>query len=165
MFEKIYSHVLLNPGCTAREISQKVLLSKSEVNKILHGRKEIFYIEQGSSPPKWRAFKKQADRYAVVPEAMGMLQYLKYKTGHSGHLKYKRHVILSRVMERPLPAIKSKEYMEQWGEPMSRVRFEMLIRSLNAFKNTRQDPKYGEAIRDWEEDLKFLREAYGDRLS
>ena len=42
-----------------------------------------------------------------------------------------------------LPPVKSKQYVQEWGEPRSKKRFEKLTRSLRAFiSSSRGDDKH-----------------------
>lgn len=162
---KIAQFLLRNPGSNARQIAAGIASDKTTVNRILYKASDRFEQRDEKSPPQWYLIAgrdmEPEITYAQLGEGVGMLQHLGYKVGHSGMAAYQREEKLSRVMERPLPPIHDAEYMERWGEPLSKIRLGMLIRSLEAFKNTKSSKSYNQAVSEWQSDVEFLAEKYG----
>lgn len=94
----------------------------------------------------------------------GMLAYLEYHVGRTnGPQSSVRQSILSRVFEGSLPPVFEKAYMEEWGQNGSAARLRKIAESIAAFTRNakrREDDRLDEAIRQWEQDLKFLYERY-----
>jgi len=153
----------------AREIAEFLGNTKSKINSCLYAHEGTIFIRKGSSPPLW-ALKADESWQAKKPEYeeldldIGILQKIGYKVGDNGLPAYQREEKLTRVMKRPLPKIHSKEYMAQWGEPMSSKRLYMLIRSLSAFQVSKPGKRYQQARKEWLNDIEFLKTNYKDLL-
>lgn len=94
----------------------------------------------------------------------GLLAYLEYHVGQTrGESAPVRKIILERVFMGVLPPVFSDQYLAQWSSPGSASRLHKLAESIAAFcRNAkRRDPaKLADAIKSWEEDLKYLYEQY-----
>ncbi len=56
--------------------------------------------------------------------------------------------------------IHSASYMLEWGEPNSSKRFEKLVRVLeNLIEGNRRKPNSKLAVKQWSEDLEWLRDS------
>jgi hypothetical protein len=68
-------------------------------------------------------------------------------------------------MQSKLPNVISANYMSEWAEPHSQARLKKLTDSLASFRESRVR-KVGtandEAVRDWTNDLSYLKETYWD---
>ena len=66
-------------------------------------------------------------------------------------------LLISFLLSSPhLPRIKDKEYMKDWGEPLSLKRykkFDRALRNLIEDKRRTGDPRMGRATEEWQEDL------------
>lgn len=93
-------------------------------------------------------------------ESSGMLGYLGYHVGKTSALTDgQRRSILSYAFSAHLPPINSVAYMHGWGSSGSAHRLQKIAESLAAFtrlRKQRRNAVFQHAIRDWEEDLKFL---------
>lgn len=94
----------------------------------------------------------------------GLLAYLEYHVGQTkGESAPVRKIILERVFMGVLPPVFSDQYLAQWSSPGSAPRLQKLAESIAAFcRNAkRRDPtRLADAIKSWEEDLKYLYEQY-----
>lgn len=94
----------------------------------------------------------------------GMLSYLEYRVGKNADCPAPvRQLILSRVFEGKLPKVYEPAYMAEWGDPMSARRLKKMAESLAAFARNakrKDEDRYDEAIRQWEQDLDFLYHRY-----
>ncbi|WP_135444955.1 hypothetical protein [Vibrio tasmaniensis] len=101
-----------------------------------------------------------------IPEAdwpqVGMLKGVGYSVGAKGLPIGKRHELLSNVMHQQLPYVISHTYRREWGEPSSTARLKKLANTIASLaKNSKRSPNNTlEAISDWEEDLRWLKENY-----
>lgn len=91
----------------------------------------------------------------------GLLGALGYHVGQShGAATEMRRLILKFVLEGELPMIHSASYMLEWGEPNSSKRFEKLVRVLeNLIEGNRRKPNSKLAVKQWSEDLEWLRDS------
>ena len=72
-----------------------------------------------------------------------------------------RHNFLAEAFSGELPFAESDEYMAEWGAPGTRKRLRRMAWHL-AFliRNRRRNPSQVYAVKDWENDLKWLRDKY-----
>ena len=72
-----------------------------------------------------------------------------------------RHSFLAEAFSGELPFAESDEYMAEWGMPGTRKRLRRIAWHL-AFliRNRRRNPSQAYAVKDWEEDLRWLRDKY-----
>jgi hypothetical protein len=86
----------------------------------------------------------------------------------SGAYRTQRRAILDYVFNERVPKVQSQEYMDEWGEPQSVKRLGKMANSLAAFCRHAKRRKSGDfehAIAEWEEDLKYLKDAYYAKTS
>lgn len=97
-------------------------------------------------------------------QSEGMLAYLEYRVGRTnGFHSPVRQSILSRVFEGSLPPVFEQAYMDEWGGNRSETRLRKMAESIAAFARNakrKNDDALDEAIRQWEQDLKFLYDRY-----
>jgi hypothetical protein len=124
---------------------------------------------QGEAPshwPKWTELDTmRADGRAddVNWPELGVLRMLGYQVGEQGKSRAVRHGILARVYEGVLPPLLPASQLWEWGDPSTAKRLRKLAESIASFaRNARANDakKFARAIRDWDEDLGYLREAY-----
>lgn len=102
---------------------------------------------------------------SVFVYEQGVLGYMGYKVGKSGVSRRKREALLADAFAGALPSVNSAEYMDAWGKPGSPKRLRKMAFSIAEFAKTNKKndaKKYGEAIRDWESDLAYLKATYYD---
>lgn len=97
-------------------------------------------------------------------EKEGMLAYLQYHVGRThGQPSRVRQSTLTRVFEQSLPPVFDRAYLSLWGQNGSAPRLQKMAESIAAFTRNakhRNPDALDEAIRQWEEDLKFLHDRY-----
>ena len=83
-----------HPGATAYQIASSFGKSKTDINRVLYSQPTVFQKLSSQGTPKWRLVTKVREMtYAQVPENVGMLQHIGYKTGDSGLPGFKRRAI------------------------------------------------------------------------
>lgn len=109
-----------------------------------------------------RVAKRRVGEF-VSPD-FGMLSYLEYHVGRTNGQPTKvRRAILDRVFAGKLPRVFEQSYMLQWGEPATAKRLQKTAESISAFVRNfkrRDDDRLEKAIREWEDDLKYLFDVY-----
>lgn len=94
----------------------------------------------------------------------GLLKFLQYSVGrYQEGNETSRRAILAAVFDGDLPPFHSAEYMRGWGKPSTALRLHKMADSLAAFARNfkrQQNPRFDDAIADWEADLKFLYDTY-----
>lgn len=94
----------------------------------------------------------------------GMFAYLEYHVGRTnGQPRTVRKVILERVFAGELPPVFPRQYLDGWGKPETSARLKKMAEALAAFVRNakrRDDGRMGDAIRDWETDLRHLYDNY-----
>lgn len=97
----------------------------------------------------------------------GILRHCGYKVGLNGLGENQRRQVLDRIYLYPLPFINDDTYIKDWGEPATEVRLKKLLDSINTFvrnaKRRNDKENYRKAIKDWEEDLNYLKTTYGSK--
>ena len=95
---------------------------------------------------------------------IGLLKFLGYMVGRTqGVYEAARKLRLSQIFCGSLPPINSPAYMMQWGSPGSAARLSKMAETIAAFARNakrRDELRLDDAIRDWENDLKFLYDKY-----
>lgn len=150
---------------TAQEIAEALDYPVRGIETILRQNPRMFE-HKGDPLYRWCLNTKKANEYKPLNNGEGLLSYMGYHVGHSGQLRKQRRDILERVMESTLPKIISPEYIADWGEPRSQQRLRKLADSLAAFRSDRErkvKTSNDEAIRDWTDDLQYLKETYWDK--
>ena len=94
----------------------------------------------------------------------GLLKFLQYSVGrHQEGNETSRRALLSAIFDGDLPPFHSADYMRGWGKPSTALRLHKMADSLAAFARNfkrQRDPRFDEAIADWESDLKYLYDTY-----
>ena len=109
-------------------------------------------------------------RLIVESPAIGVLKQMGYAVGRNGLAEGPRRVILRQVIEEVELVAASPEsidYVQEWGTPRSWQRLDKTDRTLAAFirlarrREQRTSADMSGAIADWEHDLDWLRNTYG----
>jgi len=93
----------------------------------------------------------------------GLLKFMGYAVGQKGAYRTRRLQVLDYVFNERVPKVQSYEHMAEWGTPKSSRRLEKLANCLASFARNakrRKSNDMAEAIKDWEEDLNYLKEKY-----
>lgn len=121
-----------------------------------------------SGPPEWptQAITTRSDALSgkVFPYEQGMLSFMGYRVGATSALTtMERRKILTYVYLGSLPTVIDDNYTQQWGSPGSRKRLMKLKNSLMSFiRNAqRRAGNMQIALDEWQEDLRFIHEAFG----
>jgi|SaaInlV_120m_DNA_4_1040238.scaffolds.fasta_scaffold21684_2 hypothetical protein len=83
---------------------------------------------------------------------IGVLGFVKYKTGQNGESATVRRKILNCIFYNKIPKVHSIEYMNLWGKPKSKKRFEQIKRSIYDAKRSNTL----DSNRDRDDDLKWI---------
>jgi hypothetical protein len=124
---------------------------------------------QGEAPsdwPEWTLLDSavaggQADE--VNWPKLGVLGMLGYQVGEKGKSRAVRRGILARAYEGDLPPLLPASQLWEWGDPSTAKRLRKLAESIASFaRNAKANDakKFARAIRDWDEDLGYLRQTY-----
>ena len=94
----------------------------------------------------------------------GLLTFMDYRVGSTnGVVSPVRKALLSELFTTNLPPAFPPDYLDQWGRPSSATRLQKMAESIAAFTRLakrRRNREMGAAIRDWEDDLRFLYEKF-----
>lgn len=92
-----------------------------------------------------------------------------YRVGNSGLAENKRHMILAQIFHNTLPFVQNMDYMEEWGKNQSPARLEKMANSVAAFARNflrqKNQKSYDTAIREWIDDLAWLKREYYDKMA
>lgn len=127
-------------------------------------KEEIDIPKTPSVPKSCNIPRPAAYRVSVedgIPKKMG------YRTGKSGLNLFQRKIILQKILFQQLPEEISASDKLFWGEPGSASRLSKLAETLAVYTRIakRKDPFwYRHAIKDWENDLAWLKNRYYDGL-
>ena len=99
---------------------------------------------------------------------LGLLRASGYSVGMSSDIKvYKRREILDYIfLNDDLSDIADLEYKAEWGAMASEQRLKKMVDSLVMFATNakRQEKNYALAIKNWEEDLKYIYDTHSHTL-
>ena len=157
---RISDYLSRHPRSSARQIAAAINENKSTVNAALYAGRNTLFSTAGTAPPLWIAYSPATDdglKYQDC-EGRGLPGVMGYKTGATGDGAYKRRQILVRIMEKPLPRINSKAYMDEWGTIMSAKRLTRLVDHLAVQHNTRPMGRFKDSHREWVADIEYLLE-------
>lgn len=94
-------------------------------------------------------------------QEIGMFRYLGYHVGVTSELTAaQRTRLLHHIFVMRLPPLNGVAYMRSWASPGSGSRLRKMAEGLAAFARNakrRRNPNLAEAIRQWEDDLSYLR--------
>lgn len=128
------------------------------------GHREL--VQAGN--PEWpvQAVASRADALSgrVFAYEQGMLSFMGYRVGAGSSLTpMERRHILTYVFLGPLPTVIDANYTQQWGSAGSRKRLIKLRNTLMTFiRNAqRRSGNMQIAIHEWQEDLRFVYQAFG----
>jgi hypothetical protein len=121
-----------------------------------------------AGPPEWptQAIANRAQSLSgkLFPHEQGMLSFMGYRVGAGSTLTtMQRRGILTYVYLGELPMVIDTRYTQEWGEPKSRKRLMKLKNTLmSLIRNAqRRAGSMQIAIQEWQEDLRFIHEAFG----
>ena len=91
------------------------------------------------------------------PPAEGIMSIMGYRVGDTQGIRKKYRIkIMIDVLTKPLPFVDSPSYMQEWGEPETKKRYNKLKNFLiGEINNPLQRNNY-RAISEWKEDLEWL---------
>ncbi len=94
----------------------------------------------------------------------GMLSYLGYRVGQThGVPSNIRRAILNQIFSGHLPPVFPEPYLNEWHAPGSSLRLKKLAETIAALTRNakhRKDVDMTDAVRAWEQDLRFLYDKY-----
>ena len=89
--------------------------------------------------------------------AEGIMSTMGYRVGdNQGIRKEYRINIMIDVLTEPLPFVESPSYMQEWGEPRTKKRYNKLKNFLIGEINNPLQRNNHRAISEWKEDLEWL---------
>jgi len=93
---------------------------------------------------------------------VGLLRHLGYGVGAKGVSRSERRQILRNVFTKSVPNVLSLDHMAEWGKPNTRTRLQKLANSIASFAKIqkRKECPSDEAIKNWEDDLAWLKETF-----
>lgn len=94
------------------------------------------------------------------------LKILGYSVGVKGLVDAERKELLERFFTGPLPSIVSELFADAWGNPGSEERLKKMADTISSnCKNFKRNDaeRYSVAIKEWDEDLGWLREKFYKR--
>ncbi len=97
----------------------------------------------------------------------GLLASVGYHVGYSPTVSETlRRALLDHIMNADvLPPIRDEIYMVQWGSPRSLKRLNKLQSVLARLADEKRgDPRFETAVRNWDDDAKYLRNRWGSLL-
>jgi len=102
-----------------------------------------------------------------VGPSIGVFAALGYHVGHTQGCKQKlRRKILDRIFVIELPLVHSVHYMSEWGCPGSMTRYHKIFQTLSGLiKNSSDQIGKRRAVREWAEDLEYVRENFLDQAA
>ena len=93
----------------------------------------------------------------------GALSAFGYHVGDRGITKAEqRQLILTYLLEAPMPPVVDREYTKSWGSPNSLSRKEKLLKTLKGLasgakkRRAHERDSYERALSHWEQDIKYV---------
>ncbi len=127
-------------------------------------------VVSSAATPKLETFRWPSTVAYEADESMpesnwpkvGMLSAVGYCVGINGLGLKQRQELLSNVYSKRLPFVDSRKYVAEWGAPKSSERLKKLAEAIAAFVRNakRKKNNMSVAIREWEQDLAWLKEKY-----
>jgi len=143
---------------TDQRLSDAYLIYNSRVEEPKYAiNKEILLLMINAIRYEWEVRKTKGDTEYLSP-LNGLLSAMGYKVGIEGLKTEVRRRILQDVISGPLPLVSSPGYMEEWGEDGSSKRIRKLKNCLKAFSTGGQHRNHHEALKDWKEDMEWIKD-------
>ena len=101
---------------------------------------------------------------ALRPEK-GLLSLMGYNVGNMGAPEKSRRYIIDEVMTQQLPFIGGGAYMQEWGEPNSKKRYNKLLRTIIGFLDKNRNFRGMEkAVIEWNDDIQYIVQEYKSKF-
>lgn len=102
----------------------------------------------------------QGNYKAESPET-GVLKTIGYKVGNDGLPDTKRRLLIDYLISEILPPVGSPAHMAEWGEPLTKLRYQKAHRVIQVLLSSAKTLGYmDKAAREWENDLKYLEDTW-----
>ena len=165
---RIYSQemafLMLASGCDPFDCKMDVLLEFAEGHPVL----EI--LAKRADPWPLLSFGMGDGVFEVDAggwHELGPLKAMGYKVGYSGLSDDSRQDILTKAVEGNLrfPADYSRNERQRWGLPRTEARLKVIAHEIAKFANTlgNRDVDMSCAVREWNDDLAWLKKKYYNR--
>lgn len=120
--------------------------------------------------PEWPEEAELSESAALsanhFAHSTGLLTFMGYHVGQgSPLLPPRRREILQYILLGRLPNVNDRLYMQEWGEPGTDHRLRKLANTLATLARNarrRRSESWHQAIYEWEEDLRFIKQTYYD---
>ena len=105
---------------------------------------------------EWSKRLEEGDQTGYPDE--GLMSTMGYRVGDTQGIKAEyRKLIMSEILEGPIPFVNSPAYMREWGSDGSLTRFNKMQRFLNSEINSPLQRNNYRAISEWKDDLDWLK--------
>ena len=105
---------------------------------------------------EWSKRLEEGDQTGYPDE--GLMRTMGYRVGDTQGIKAEyRKLIMSEILEGPIPFVNSPAYMREWGSDGSLTRFNKMQRFLNSEINSPLQRNNYRAISEWKDDLAWLK--------
>ncbi len=105
---------------------------------------------------EWSKRLEEGDQTGYPDE--GLMSTMGYRVGDTQGIKAEyRKLIMSEILEGPIPFVNSPAYMREWGSDGSLTRFNKMQRFLNSEINSPLQRNNYRAISEWKDDLVWLK--------
>jgi hypothetical protein len=105
---------------------------------------------------EWSKRLEEGDQTGYPDE--GLMSTMGYRVGDTQGIKAEyRKLIMSEILEGPIPFVNSPAYMREWGSDGSLTRFNKMQRFLNSEINSPLQRNNYRAISEWKDDLAWLK--------
>ena len=105
---------------------------------------------------EWSKRLEEGDQTGYPDE--GLMSTMGYRVGDTQGIKAEyRKLIMSEILEGPIPFVNSPAYMREWGSDGSLTRFNKMQRLLNSEINSPLQRNNYRAISEWKDDLAWLK--------
>ena len=106
---------------------------------------------------EWSKRLEEGDQTGYPDE--GLMSTMGYRVGDTQGIKAEyRKLIMSEILEGPIPFVNSPAYMREWGSDGSIERYNKMKRFLKSEINSPVQKNNYRAISEWKEDLQWLEE-------
>ena len=133
-------------------VNAQRLLDKNEQNK---DAQEVLRAIKDEWDRRLRLFHE--NKYKALTPKNGVLSVIGYKVGNEGEKTSIRRKMLDYIMSETLPPVASPAYMAEWGENLSKDRYQKLHRVLRALATGGATMgNMDKAVSEWEDDLEYI---------